>query len=233
MIVSVHQPQYLAWLGYFHKIYKSDCFVFLTDVQYKDREFQNRNKIRAQDSWIWLTVPVISKGKGRQKISQVAIDNSLPWQRKHWQSLKTGYGSAAFFDAYAGFFETFYAKHFDRLADLNIELIRYLMDELEIKTQIRFDTELGIEGARTDRIIEICEKLGADTYLSGAGGRDYLEEGKFAAHNIKLVYQDFAHPVYQQSFAGRTHEFIPYLAAVDLLFNQGAQAKEILRGGSL
>ena len=105
MKVAVHQPQYLPWIGYFDKIIKSDCFVFLDKVQYKHREFQNRNKIRSKDGWMWLTVPVISKGKGRQSIDEVEIDNSLDWQKDHCRSLQVCYGKSEYFDEYFPFFE--------------------------------------------------------------------------------------------------------------------------------
>ena len=98
MIVSVHQPQYIPWLGYFDKIARSDAFVFLDNVQYKPREFQNRNKIRAKDGWLWLSVPVISKGRGRQVISDVRIDNEFDWPKEHLMSLRTCYGRAKYFD---------------------------------------------------------------------------------------------------------------------------------------
>jgi len=110
MIISVHQPQYLPWLGYFDKIIKSDCFVFLDKVQYKHREYQNRNKIRTKYGWMWLSVPVAQEGLGRQIISDVRIDNSSSWQIHHWKSLKSWYSAAKYFHRYANFFEEIYLK---------------------------------------------------------------------------------------------------------------------------
>ncbi len=127
MIVSVHQPQYIPWLGYFDKIDRSDCFVFLDQVQYKPREYQNRNKIRTKDGSIWLTVPVISKGMGRQKICDVKIDNSSDWQKRHWQNLKTWYGRAEFFKDHFMFFEEVYAERWEKLIDLNVHIINFIL----------------------------------------------------------------------------------------------------------
>jgi len=126
MIISVHQPQYIPWLGFFDKIAKSDAFVFLDQVQYKPREFQNRNKIRTPKGWMWLTIPVTCKGLGRQKICNCVIDNTFPWARKHAASLKSCYGGANFFSEYFAFFEELYAKKWERLAELNIHIIRYI-----------------------------------------------------------------------------------------------------------
>jgi hypothetical protein len=167
MIISVHQPQYIPWLGYFDKISRSDRFVFLDNVQYKEREFQNRNKIRTKDGSIWLTVPVISKGEGRQNIRDVVIDNEIAWQRKHLGSLRSAYSKAAFFDKYYQYFETILAKDWGNLNDLNIEIIKFVLNELSISTPITFESELKIDTMSSQRIVDICKKLGADTYLSG------------------------------------------------------------------
>jgi len=231
MILSVHQPQYIPWLGYFDKIAKSDGFVFLNEVQYKDREFQNRNKIRTKTGWIWLTVPVVTKGLGRQKISEVRIDNSSAWQRKHSQSLKTCYGKTVFFERYFPFFENIYNTRFESLARLNTEIIKYILSELGLSGKLYQDTDLDIHSQKTDRILEICRKLKADTYLSGSGGRQYLEEDKFRQAGVKLVYQEFTHPFYNQRVLSQEENFLPYMSVIDLLFNEGPNSKNILKIG--
>jgi len=221
MILSVHQPQYLPWLGYFDKIAKSDCFVFLDCVQYKKREFQNRNKIRTRDGWIWLTVPVISKSKGFQLINEVLINNSIGWQNKHLKSIICCYKNAKYFNEHIGFFENIYNKKFEKLIDINLAIIYYLLEQFSIKTKIFFESSLSISTKKTQRIIDICKKLNADTYLSGIGGKDYLDEELFEKENIKLIYQDFKHPVYKQCY----EPFIPYMSAIDFLFNCGKEFK--------
>jgi hypothetical protein len=224
MIISVHQPQYMPWLGYFEKIAKSDSFVFLDNVQYKEREFQNRNKIRTKDGSSWLTVPVISKGEGRQNISDVKIDNEVAWQRKHLASLRSSYARAAFFKDYYPYFEEVLGRQWVYLKDLNIEITKFILKELSISTPITFESDLGVTTMSTQRIIDICKKLKADTYFSGSGGRDYLEESLFAKAELKLVYQKFEHPQYQQCY----EPFEPYMSIVDLIFNQGKGSRQIL-----
>lgn len=224
MIISVHQPQYIPWLGYFQKIAQSDNFVFLDNVQYKEREFQNRNKIRTKDGSIWLTVPVISKREGRQNIRDVKIDNELAWQRKHLGSLRSAYACAGFFNEYYPFFEQVLSRDWVFLKDLNIEIIRFILKELSISTPISFESELKVTTASSQRIVDICKIFKADTYLSGSGGRDYLDEKLFANENIKLLYQDFKHPEYKQCF----QPFEPYMSIIDLLFNHGKSSREIL-----
>lgn len=224
MIVSVHQPQYLPWLGYFDKIARSDLFVFLDNVQYKEREFQNRNKIRTEKGWSWLTVPVVSGGEGRQNIRDVRIDNENPWQRKHLASLRSSYGRASFFKEYYPYFEKLLGRQWVYLKDLNIEIIKFILNELSIVTPISFESDLEVETASTARIVDICKQLEADTYLSGSGGKDYLEGALFVNAGIKLIYQDFQHPPYQQCY----QPFEPYMSTIDLLFNHGKKSREIL-----
>lgn len=226
MIVSVHQPQYLPWLGFFDKIDKSDCFVFLDNVQYKKREFQNRNKIRTKNDWIWLTVPVESKGKYTQKIKEVSLDNNSDWQKNHLKNIKIHYSHAKYFKDYIGFFEKLYAQKWLNLIDLNVHIIRFILLDLKINKDIYFESELNISGEKTERIINICKKLNADTYLSGAGGKDYLDSQAFKKESIKLVYQDFKHPEYEQCYK----PFIPFMSVIDLLLNQGKNSLSLLRG---
>jgi hypothetical protein len=224
MIISVHQPQYLPWLGFFDKIDKSDCFVFLDNVQYKKREFQNRNKIRTKNGWIWLTVPVVSKGRYTQKIREVQIDNSVNWAEKHLKNMLANYSHAAHFKQYFGFFQDLYSSKWDKLTELNIAIIKKILEFLGISKQIYLESQLDISSEKSLRIIDICKKLNADTYLSGLGGKDYLDQGLFKKNNIKLIFQDFSHPQYPQLFK----PFIPYMSIIDLLNNCGKDSLSIL-----
>jgi hypothetical protein len=228
MILSAHQPHYLPWLGFFDKIARSDAFVYLDCVQFVTREFQNRNKIRTCDGDMWLTVPVITKGKGHQPIGEVSIDNSLPWPRQHLHSLRTWYGSAPFFKDHVAFFEAAYANHWDKLVDLNMHITGFFLEQLRIKTPVHRESQCGTSKTKTERIIELCKSLRADTYLSGAGGRNYLDEGLFAEKGIKLVYQEFVHPHYHQQFMKDGGGFIPYMSIADLFFNEGNNSRKIL-----
>ena len=228
MIISVHQPQYVPWLGYFDKIYKSDIFVYLDDVQYKHREFQNRNKIRTKDGPLWLTVPVIYSGQGRQPICDVVIDNSSRWNEKHLKSLEAWYAHAPYFKEHHNFFTELYEKNWEKLGEFNIHIIEYMLKQFGVNKQILFESQLGITTQKTDRIVDICRKLKADAYLSGSGGRDYLEEAKFTEAGIKLVYQEFKHPVYKQQFCSGEADFMPFMSGIDLLFNEGPNSCKIL-----
>ena len=224
MIVSVHQPQYLPWIGYFHKIYNSDAFVFLDNVQYKPREYQNRNRIRTKEGWMWLTVPALNNIGSYPNISDVRIDNFQDWRKRHWNSLTSNYGQAPFFKRYNDFFKDLYTRDWDMLVDLNVYSIREIMRSLGIEKPIYFESRLNIKTKNTPRIIDICKTLKADTYLSGTGGKKYIDEQLFASSDIKLIYQDFKHPEYKQ----RYEPFEPFMSIVDLFFNHGDDSLKIL-----
>ncbi|HOO57048.1 MAG TPA: WbqC family protein [bacterium] len=228
MIISVHQPQYLPWLGYFDKIDSSDIFVILDNVQFKKREFQNRNRIKTPNGPKWLTVPVKVKGRYHQLAKDVLIDIESGWHTRHAKALELNYRKSVFFENHfekiAGFLQE---GKFGRLADLNISMLRYFLGTLGIDTPILIESDLGVTGTGTERIINICKKAGADTYLSGAGGKNYMREEMFAEAGINLDYQEFAHPEYEQLFGS----FMPFMSIADLLFNEGEKSLEIIRKG--
>ena len=225
MIVAIHQPNYLPWLGFFHKMHKSDVFVLLDDIQYTKGYVCNRNKIKTRQGWIWLTVPVLTKGKLNQQIKDTKINNRVHWGKKHWKSISSNYEKAEFFFKYSPFFKDLYWKEWDLLSDLNENIITYITKQLGINTEIVRASELeGVKGNKSDLLISICKAVGADTYLSGAYAAIYMEEKKFKENNLKLIYQKFKHPTYTQLWG----KFIPQMSAIDLLFNEGPKSLEIL-----
>jgi hypothetical protein len=227
MIVSVHQPQYLAWPGYFHKILKSDAFVFLDNVQYKEREYQNRNQIRTKNGAQWLSVPVLNSKERFIKIKEVCIDNSQDWPTKHWKAIYLNYNRSPFFKEYADFFYDLYKQKWVKLLDLNIYMIKGINKILNIDKIIYLESDLKIENTRTERIIDICKKLNAHTYLSGVGAKAYLKEELFTAAGLELRYQQFRCPKYSQCYG----PFIPNLSMIDFLFNCGLKTASMLGAG--
>lgn len=228
MILTGHQPNYLPYLGFFHKLAYSDVFAIVDNVQFVKRGtfgWMNRNRIRTKDGWMWLTVPVLTKGKYHQLIIETKINNDLPWARKHFNAIYHNYHTAPYFKKYSGFFEDIYKRRWDNLVDLNIEIILYIIKELGVKIKkIVKCSDIGVKGKASEYVIDICKRLNADTYLSGLHGKDYLDEKLFLEENIKLSYQEFVHPVYKQQFEG----FVPGLSVIDLLFNCGPESLGIL-----
>jgi hypothetical protein len=222
-IISIHQPVYLPWLGFLDKIISSDKFVFLDDVQYEKNGFQNRNKIRTHEGNMWLTVPV--KTKSTTMLKNVEIDYSFDWIKKHTKSIILNYSKTSFFDNYWPELEQIYNKKHHYLFDLNMDIIKFLMNKLNLKTSFIFSSELKISEQGSDKILKICKELNADTYISGIGGKTYLNEENFIKNKINIKFQNFTHPIYEQIFK----PFNLNMSAIDLLFNEGDDAEMIIK----
>ncbi|CAB5137825.1 hypothetical protein D3OALGA1CA_3660 [Olavius algarvensis associated proteobacterium Delta 3] len=224
MIVAIHQPQFMPWLGYFDKIDKADVFCFLDDVQYKKNEWQNRNRLKTAQGTQWLTVPV--RYRFPQKIHEVAINNKENWRRKHLQALSTNYRKAPCFRAYFEIFEDIYAREWRNLTDLNIFATTQLMAALGLgQTQTVRASELTKSQEPTQRLIDICRLSGGDVYLSGRDGALYMDMDRFQGSGVDVVFQDFHHPSYTQLYG----DFVSHLSVVDLLFCCGSGSLEIIR----
>ncbi|MFH2024284.1 MAG: WbqC family protein [bacterium] len=222
MIVGIHQPQFFPWIGYFDKIKKSDIFVLLDDVQFKKNEWQNRNRIKTACCPQWLTVPVSYHFP--EKIAEVKINNRVDWRRKHLNAFTTNYGKAAYFTSITKLLTELYEKDWEYLVDLNMASIETIIEFLGVKTKIVRSSTIETIGSSTERLVSICQHFRTDCYLSGQGGKDYLDESLFDKANIRIIYQKFEHPVYQQCFEG----FNSHLSIIDLLFNCGPESKAIL-----
>ncbi|MFC1951532.1 WbqC family protein [Chloroflexota bacterium] len=226
MILTVHQPEHMPWLGFFDKVWQADVVVLLDNVPFRKNYFQNRNKIRTQQGWTWLTVPVLAKGMSSQLIQEVQINRAVDWQNKHWKSFTQSYSKAPFFPKYSNFLKQIYDKQWAYLADLNEEIIGHMIHKLGIKVKTIRASILGVTGRKTDLLIQICQKLNADIYLSGISGKDYIEESKFTEQGISVIYHEFYHPIYKQLY----EPFIPCMSIIDLLVNHGDKSLDILKG---
>jgi hypothetical protein len=224
LIVAVHQPQYLPWLGYFDKMRRADVFCYLNDVQYKKNEWQNRNRIKTAQGWQWITVPV--RYHFPEKINEVRINNAVDWRKKHLQTLITNYSRAPHFKKYISIFEDAFSKEWEFISELNVYLIESIKGLLDMKGKPAvLASDFKLRDEPTDRLIDICKALGADTYLAGKGGADYMNLERFEENGLKLMIQEFKHPVYPQLF----NDFQSHLSIVDLLFNCGPESMKIIR----
>jgi|ERR1700683_223499 len=225
MIVSINQPAYLPWLGYFHRIAVADAHIVLDHVQFEKNSFTNRNKVRTREGWCWLTVPVKTAGKfGDLPIYDLEIASDRPWAAKHWETLRLNYSQAPFFDQHAAFFRSVYTRTWLKLADLMREVTGYLLNVLGIRTKLYFSSQMRASGKKDELVLNLCRELEATVYLSGPLGRNYLREELFDEHKIAVRYDDYHHPAYSQVYPG----FETYMAAIDLLFNAGPASREIL-----
>lgn len=228
MIVAIHQPNFVPWLGYYHKIANADIFVYLDDVEFTKGGFINRNRIKLSNgSAGWLTIPVRISKTSRQKINEVVLFPPYHWKEKHLRSLITHYSRAPYFKRYFPLIEEVYMQDYSTLAQFNMTLSGVILKQLNIMTEIKISSELALDQKLkgTERLLEICLQLGGKVYLSGKGGKNYIDPSQFTAHNIQVIFQNFQHPTYPQLYG----EFIPNLSILDVLFNCGPDTERFLK----
>lgn len=228
MIVSIHQPNYLPWLGFFHKMAESDVFVLFDDVQLvRGKSFVVRNRVKTANGVQWLTLPIEGKGELRL-IKEALIVQDGKWQKKHWKTIQLSYKKAPYFDGYEAKFSQIYNASWENLSELNVTLIKLIKTLLGINTTLVLSSEMNIEARGAEKILSIIKELEADKYITGEGkgSRRYIIEEDFKNNNIELIYQGFKHPVYHQLWG----DFVPNLSIIDLLFNEGDRSLQILKG---
>lgn len=223
-IIAIHQPQYLPYLGFFHKLVHCDVFVALDHIQFQKNGLQNRNKIKTSQGWQWLTVPVLHRFG--QLINEVQINNEVSWNRKHWSALVSNYSSAPYYEMYCQELKRFFEMKWRNLCELNMVLIHWAKDLLDIKTPILYSSALGVEGNQTKLLINICKALEAEHYLSGPGGKEYMDTSLFKNAGINVIWQEYVSPVYPQGFSNMG--FMPNLSVVDVLFCCGPNTARFL-----
>ena len=226
MIVSIHQPNYLPYLGFFDKIKSSDVFIVHDDAQFSKTQFQHRNKIRIFHGWKWLTVPV------REKcipINKIRIKNNKEknrplWNVYHFREIRANYAKTKYFPEHEDELKKIYENKYERLIDLNMELIKFLLKAFDIDVEIIYASNFGFKSTKTQKIVDLVNAVGGDIYISGSGGKNYLDLS--IIEDFEVIFQDFKHPVYPQRYPG----FEPNMAAIDALFNLGGLPES--QGGS-
>ncbi len=229
MKVVITQPTYLPWIGYFDLIAQADVFIVLDNVQFEKQSWQQRNRIKTAAGLQWLTVPVKFRGRLKQLIREVEIREPDFW-RDHARAIELAYRRTPNFEKYfPGVSDLLQRLNDGKLLDLNLGLLRWLMEELDIRTPLVLASSLGQAGKRTEQLANLCQAVGATEYLSPLGSSAYLlQEGDLLLQRgIEIQFQNFHHPVYRQLFG----DFQPFACALDLLFNEGQGAREIIRSG--
>lgn len=223
--IAIIQSNYLPWKGYFDIINDVDVFVFLEDVQYTKPDWRNRNQIKTAGGIKWISVPVI--GGTNQLIFEAKIDYSQDWREKHKRTIHHSYASSAYYNSYKDDLLALYDKKYETISELNISAVQKISELLGIDTQFMNSNDLNCSGTKDDKLIEICNKIGADYYLSGPAAKDYIVDEKFKSAGVQLEYKDYSgYPEYNQSWG----EFNHYVSIIDLIFNCGENAAYYIWG---
>jgi hypothetical protein len=230
MRVAIMQPTYLPWTGYFGLMQQVDLFVYLDNVQFSRRSWQQRNQIKTASGPIWLTVPVLNKGKREQLISEVEIDSSIAFKVAHQKSIQTCYSKSKYYKEYSSKLFDCYEGQKNLLANLNISLISCIQEALKINAKFMRASDLQANGAKDALLASICFEVGATEYISPPGSYEYLNgSDAFKKAGIPISYLNYSHPNYDQLHS----DFFPYMSCIDLLFNCGDNANEIISNSCL
>lgn len=226
--VAIMQPTFLPWIGYFALMDRVDLFVFLDDVQFDKRSWQQRNRILTAQGPLWLTVPVLTKGRRDQTIADVAISPDPKFPDAMLRTVESAYGKASYFDRHFPEFAAIMTGHDGGLCSLNLALVNWLAGAFGIDTPAVRASATPVASRKADRLAELCLAHGAEHYLSPPGSKAYLDESDaFERAGINLDYFAYEHPAYRQG--GKTFE--PYMSALDLLFHAGPDSLAVLRSG--
>jgi WbqC-like protein family len=233
MKIAISQPTYLPWIGYLDLIDQVDTFVLLDNVQFEKQSWQQRNRIKTPTGLQWLTVPVRFRGRFGQLINEVEI-RDIGFCRNHLRAIELNYRRAPFFDAYfeelsSRMTTTIRRSSAALMADLDIDLLEWFMEVLGIQTRMLRSSHLKQPGKRTELLANICASLGAKQYVSPLGSAAYLLQDLDVLLNkdLEVIFQRYEHPQYRQLFP----PFCPYSSTLDLIFNEGERALDILRSG--
>jgi hypothetical protein len=221
--IAIHQPNYLPWPGYFYKIFQSDTFVFLDDVQFSNQGLHNYHFIKTQNGPMRMRIPVFQTLG--DKICEVKIRNENDWQKNHLELIKANYHKSYHFNEVFNDFEELLAKHHVYLADLNISIIEFICKKLGIVSNFIKSSDLNISSAKELKIIDICKLLGGNIYFSGTGARAYQNEELFIKNDIQLKYSEYKIVNYTQQFTG----FQSNVCILDFLMNCGYNWDFILK----
>lgn len=225
MRAAIIQPNYIPWRGYFGIIRSVELFVFYDDVVFgTGKKWRNRNLIRTSGGTRWLTVP-LSRGQGAKLIYEVRIDYTQNWIDRHKSSLQAGYVRAPFWDRYFPKYAEIIGREYEFLADLDIALTLWIMQELRIPTNTVRSRELGVPPGHKDlRPLNMLKRLGATEYVSGPTAKAYTDNVVYAAESVDVIYQSYDYAPYPQLWG----EFQDHVSVLDLLFNTGPEASGYL-----
>lgn len=233
MIITIHQPEHLPWLGLFNKIAKCEKFVILDSVQYEKNYFQNRNRILGTNGVQWISIPVSNKGHMDGSIAKTLIatdPKNIKWKEKYLQTIKQSYGKYPYFNEVYPLLENAINTETEYFCEINIAIIKAFCEELDIHPEYVRSSELNVDGLKSDLILDICKATNASLYIAGPSGRDYLDMKSFEDAGIEVKFNDYHHPEYPQK---RTDEFVSHLSALDLFMNVGfVEAKKIIMSGN-
>lgn len=227
MKTAILQSNYIPWKGYFHLIQSVDTFVVYDSVQFTKNDWRNRNRLILNGTANWITIPV-----RHQNLNQTIRDTKVAnpkWASKHWKTIQQAYSKAPYFNDFSDKIAESYVQLSSetKLTEINLTLIRLICEILNIKTEIITDDQFDLPDDRLERLITICKKTNASTYLSGPAAKSYVDTRKFNESGISLEWMNYdKYRPYKQLSTDFDHN----VSILDLLFCNGPEFQTYIRG---
>ena len=221
------QPLYLPWAGMFDMMDQCDLLIFSDDVQFVKGSWQCRNRIKTPDGVKWVSVSVDRTVPSTTLIKDIRVKHEVEWIKRNLSQIKEAYRKAPYFQPLFKDLTEILERKDTHLETISVTLIKYLAAQLGIYTPCMRASELGIQARGAERKVRVCKAVGATECLDGASGRELYDTDFFFQHGIRLFFHEYEHPVYSQLYG----EFVSHLSVIDLLFNEGPNARDILRSG--
>jgi hypothetical protein len=226
--VVIHQPDFLPWLGFFHRLVQADVYVALDHAQFvsgTSRSWTHRDRIKTPSGPRWLTLSVRKAPLGT-RIAEIALSPEQAWRDANLNILRESYRQAAYFGEVFPRIEALYAAGYERLVDMTLASLDMLCDLLGVQIPRKLSSTMHPAGASNVMLVDLLNKCGATRYLSGQGAKAYFDAAPFVDAGIEVQWQEFVHPIYPQLHGA----FVPMLSAIDMLFNCGIErSRAILR----
>ncbi len=200
---------YLAPIQYFSKLLKYDTITIELYENYVKQSFRNRCNIYGANGLQTLSIPIKKNITAKTLIKDIKISYDKNWQKNHWKAIKSAYGSSPFFEFFIDDFAPFYNKKFTFLIDFNNEIQQVVLDLLEIEANITY----------------------TKSFNENYDFKDFRETIN-PKKRLSKPDDEFTNVEYYQVFAEK-HGFIPNMSIIDLLFNEGTNALEILNNSTI
>jgi hypothetical protein len=225
MRVAIHQPNFMPWLGLFHKVAMADRFVILDHVQaMRGRSWLTRNRVLVQGERRWLTMPTERPAGGLAAVNEIRVQWGNRLVAKQLRTLEEEYGRHPHFDDAFALVSELYAARPPLIAELNVAFLTRVLELLGLAVELVSSAELSARDPRlltlagNDLMVAICQAAGADEYICGEGAADYIRPPAFEERGIAFRFQRYVHPEYEQR---GTRAFVSHLSVLDALFNVG------------
>ena len=217
--VVIHQPDFLPYLGFFHRFLHADVYVVLDHVQFSRRGWTHRDQVKSRNGPAWLSLSV-KKCAIDTPIGDVELSPHPSWREDNLNMIDENYRGTPYFDLIFGRLEQVYNLPLQEMMALNLSFLDLLCEWLGIRIERVHSSMLEPAGTKSEMIAGLVAAAQGTHYLSGLGAKDYHEQLPFERRGIDVVWQDFKHPNYTQQFGA----FVPYLSTIDALFNLGPEA---------